>query len=271
MTTIYATAVLARMAAALPRVIAFFVPNSRQVTASDTESFCAIICPARVIPTMLFLPFPAAVNAAIDLAYKHQLGLMEGRPSTEILICLSNDGTYVIDASVGEPDKVQLTEKMLNAASSAEGCCLVHNHPKRGSLSAADWRLAVQHSGIHEIIAVNYRKSIFRGVPNRGKSAAFSDVIQGSDLSVQIGADVLQTVWDQFKLNLSRGLETEDPTCLEKELDWVWSHLFNEHLQAKCYVTYCADLSSDDNNELINPRLVDFVRAGRAKAATLIL
>ncbi|WIY70843.1 hypothetical protein KB221_07420 [Aquidulcibacter paucihalophilus] len=81
---------------------------------------------------------------------------------TELLICLNSDGTVEVDRVEGATDRAELTD-LMRVAMASEGVRLWHNHPSRGSLSSADWRLAVANVGIRSIAAVNDSGTVFLG------------------------------------------------------------------------------------------------------------
>lgn len=222
---------------------------------------------------MPFMPFTETELAAVALVQTHQLGLNErGKPETELLICLSGDGSYVVDAAAGAVDRVELTDKMLVAAASASGCRLIHNHPKEGSLSSADWRLASAYSGIAEMTAVNSRGSIFRGAPLRPIPHALATAVASDrdDLSVEVEQAVSKPMWDTFNQALSGGRELPSPEGMLAELRWIWSHLVNERLHGRGDVLYDFQLAPSDKVDLDRVEYARIIATGRNTLAALL-
>lgn len=108
---------------------------------------------------MTFPPFTTTEDQQIDVVRAHQLAT---KPATEMLVCMSECGTRIIDTDVGTAHTAHLTPTMLKHLSDGGQCKLIHNHPSEGSLSTADWRLCIAHLGIIEIIAVSSQRSTYR-------------------------------------------------------------------------------------------------------------
>lgn len=215
-------------------------------------------------------PFPATFQAAIELVKAHDAALAGLPSASEMLICLSGDGHTVIDAAVGAVDKVTLTPKMLAAAASSEGCRFVHNHPSGGSISAADWRLALGQLGILEILAVNRRGSIFQAAVSRASTIDLQQVVAASDLSADVDDDLFRSAWATYDVAVKTDPNVQSPQPLQDAIRWMWSHFVNERLHAKGHAEYHAILSGPDQTDLHDSRLVRIIADGKALIASHI-
>lgn len=216
-------------------------------------------------------PATPAEDASAALVRAHQLGFACLSLRTELLICLTGDGMHFIDAEVGAANRVELTNKMLDAALTPMECRLVHNHPEEGSLSGADWRLIRQHPGIRIITAVNSNGSVFRGSLGSGSDALerYVDADMG-DLSAQVGDAVEALMWKDFEEMLRDRSANEGPELLIDALKWAWSHLVNERLHDLGHVLYEAALSQKDAEILSHSAFAKYVDAGRARVTASI-
>ena len=149
---------------------------------------------------------------------------------TELLICLNHDGTLEVDRVEGAKDRAELTDKM-KSEMNCEGVRLWHNHPSRGSLSSADWRLLAANVGILSIAAVNDSGTVFRG-------------------SVQDRNRLDPTVFDDAagmaEVVLTRPLFDDDGVTDMSHLGFLASHLANQQANDVGMVSYAAQLSDCD-------------------------
>jgi len=138
------------------------------------------------------------------------------------------------------------------------GCRLVHNHPSQGSLSQADWSLALAEPGIAEIVAVNSGGTTFRG-----------EVIDWPGLhAVVSGLNAIRDRLEQVASNLASGRPSEMNVILR--LEPLWSHLLNERLAAKGLLDYEIMPCADDATTLTCPRSSPYLADALARMITLL-
>jgi len=155
---------------------------------------------------------------------------LTGPRSSELLICLNFDGTVEIDRSDGEVDRAELTKPMLEAMA-REGVRLWHNHPSRGSLSSADWRLVSKNPGIILIAAVNDSGTIFAG--------SAEDVQRLNPGFFDDAAGVAEVPLTAPKMNEEF---SEDMSFLA----FFGSHLANEEAKNQGVISYLVEFSDHD-------------------------
>lgn len=177
----------------------------------------------------------------------------------ELLICSADSDGSEIDRTIDQPDKAHLTPAMVDWME-GEDCRLWHNHPEYGSLSDADWRLAVAHTHIVEIAATNESGSLFRGAVADG--ARLSSFVQAQFRGVvQYVSYVDASAEASDKL-----LAGQDPK-LNLFLEAFSGHVVNECLQEKGIIEYEAVFSDIDTALFTLPAS----KAALAEAKTAVL
>ena len=88
----------------------------------------------------------------------------------ELLICVSADGTAEVGRNKGTINRVDLPKEAEDLLKQQGSIRLFHNHPKQGSLSAADWRQSNRWMGRADLVAGNTDGSIFCGAAVRSGS-----------------------------------------------------------------------------------------------------
>jgi hypothetical protein len=195
-------------------------------------------------------------HTLLHAARLHQLG---SSPVTEILFCVTSDGRRVIDAAVGEPEKVELTSRMITVLNERQKAKLLHNHPSGASLSLDDWKLCLAHPSIVEIVAINFNASVFRGAVRCGTR-------------LQQTLPVLKGAQAQVEQEICKAISSPDieHPHLPLKLEWVASDIINLRLceiNAICYqVTYGAD----DEELIRHPAAASRIASGKQLAQQLI-
>ena len=203
---------------------------------------------------MTFPPFTTTEDEQIDAVRAHQLAT---KPATEMLVCMSECGTRIIDTDVGTANTVHLTPTMLKHLSDAGQCKLIHNHPSEGSLSTTDWRLCIVNPGIIEIIAVSSQRSTYRAA-----------VLNPSGLDRLLGsADYPQAEYEVSKKLCQPGVLPVTNWDLLLALGPSVSDLLNERLASLMLIRYEATLAGTDAALRQHADTVTLLAAGRTAAS----
>lgn len=154
------------------------------------------------------LPYTYAELTAINDVLQHQRLFSTPAPGgssipqpSELHIALDGTGTAEIARQVQPAHGGHMTAVMQNAANSAGGCRIIHNHPSEQSLSSHDWNVLTNHPSI-ELTAVNSLGTTFRGkVLDTAAFPCWQQAITAAEnkvsnlLNVQVGIWVAQDNW----------------------------------------------------------------------------
>jgi hypothetical protein len=190
----------------------------------------------------------------LNVAKDHQIG--SNSNATEVLFCVDEGGTYLIDCTVGEKTHTEITEKMKVALSANTQCKLIHNHPKQGSISKYDWNICLQNKSIVEIVAINTNGSIFRGSINNYDR--LDEIINNLDC---IRDDVeLAVCTNNYNL----------PSALPSALTWTAGDIVNSRLLELGIIKYEVEYGQSDLALISDDVASIMIHEGKKTAASLI-
>lgn len=204
---------------------------------------------------MAFSPFTSLELASINEVLVHQHGFAPPpgvQPTTgqasELHIALDGNGATEISRQVQPAQGGEMDEAMEAAANSALGCRIIHNHPSQGSLSASDWNVLANHTGM-EMVAVNSRGTTFRGKVLAAE--AFPDwfaAIQKAETAVSL--------WWEAMISAAYNRGDHDLGDFASANGWLVTLAIAEELRARAYVEFEALPSGEDAAVLPDKRAV---------------
>ena len=197
---------------------------------------------------MSFAPFTATEQGAISEVLAHQRIFKNalGTAASELQIAVDGLGVAVVSRQIQPAQGGEMNDEMKAAANSTAGCRIIHNHPNEGSLSASDWNVLANHSGM-EMVAVNSQGTTFRGTViapdtflNWHSKISEVEAVVGARWETQV------TEWfNQGKYDLG---------AFANGCGWRLTLAIAERLRCKGYVAFEAELAEADAEHADDPR-----------------
>ena len=198
---------------------------------------------------MPFSAFTEAEQEAIDKVLEfqrkfappsnHAITDASASEEKEMHIALDGNGVVKIDCAIHPASGGHMTQAMVCAANSSDGCHIIHNHPRQGSLSSADWSVLAAHPRL-QMTAVNSEGTTFRG---RVLSAVCK-------LTIPIPFQhYFHVIEDEFEKKISCWFENNnyDLGSFSCNNRWLVGRSIGERLQASgCAVFQCIPKGSNE-------------------------